>query len=417
MRPKIYFIVKYIAALKYYEKILPHLRNKYEVGFLLLADRGMIGYCEEKSLKFHTLFLRDTANKTSKLRVPFVSHIRDQNQFLKECDKFLASQKPAKLVSVLRINFPVQAIFAKANALGIETIALQWALQFPKSKNKPKADREWHWLEVAGGACRKIYYFILAPILNFLYSLSSGLPCDTAAHNAKKIGVMSEAAKNAFIEAGYGPEEKFAVVGNAEFQNMHELARKVNSDPSFKDCLLGKYNLQPGKLNILVISTFFYLGKTVKFTDRRGQIKYFRNIFELIRRIFPKGEADILFKLHPKEENIYRDSYEDLGVKIFTKEAMTDELISLSGLYIAHPGTSANFMLLASGKPAIFINFTPLDFLNEGARYYNIKNIAAEPDEFLRSLKKFRDKKLELQYENKDIELDSINKIVAFLES
>jgi len=90
----------------------------------------------------------------------------------------------------------------------------------------------------------------------------------------------------------------------------------------------------------------------------------------------------------------------------------------LSDLYISHPGTTANFTACAGGVPAIFFNFTPLDFLDEfGKKFYGIKNIAKNMEDFQSLLRQFKEGKLLPQYSPYDVDMKAVEKTVSFIVS
>lgn len=407
MRPKLFFIVKFLAPLKYYAKILPSLEKTYEVGFILLADRGTIKFCEENGYHFYKLFLE--GESFSGVRIPFVSSVLKQWSFIKRCDVFLKQEKPTKLVAVVSKNFHIQALFDKANKSGIETIALQWAMQYARATNSelPRIDRFKRFVQ-------KIYFFILDPVLTFFYKIQTKGVSDLRAYKAEKIGIMGEPEKENFLAQGYDPK-KMRIVGNADFDFVHKLKRKIDTDITLRNSLVSKYGFDTQKVNILILSTIFYIGKTVKFTDEVGQVEYFKKIIEDVRKVYKEEEVVIFFKPHPKEKDIY-SSFEKMGVKVCSKEAMTEELIALSDLVISHPETSANFFVLATNVPALFINFSPITSIDRGKEYYHIAHLIKNEEEFKKYILLFKEGKLEKQYDNSHFDSHAIEKIVKFIQ-
>ena len=53
-KPKIYFVPPNIAALKYYERLIPYLENTYDPGFLLVRHEGVL-LSEVKAMKEESL--------------------------------------------------------------------------------------------------------------------------------------------------------------------------------------------------------------------------------------------------------------------------------------------------------------------------------------------------------------------------
>src|SRR3989344_8437583 len=126
-KPKIYFVPPNIAALKYYERLIPHLENIYDVGFLLVRHEGvllseMADYCRGKNRHFYVLSLGPKAERGS---IPFISPIRKMLAHEKSCRDFLKNMRPAKLIFEKTTN-PMSSIAYEANHQGVETIVLQW---------------------------------------------------------------------------------------------------------------------------------------------------------------------------------------------------------------------------------------------------------------------------------------------------
>ncbi len=398
------------------------MKGEFDFFFLLVEDKGMVDYCRKRGISFYSLFVKDKS-KTNFLRIPIFCHMRDQYRFFKKCDQFLNSQKPSKLISSETIpSFPVRVLFEKANLLGIETITLQWCLvssrRFRISWKQKLLKLRQRYGSFLKGVIMVMYFKTLNIFLSLMFRIlrfSKKIPdFKNKSNNAKKIGVFDEYSKEVFIAKGAEPD-KISIVGNADFQIIQELRKKVQSDLLFRGQLARKYHLDERKKTILVISTVFYSGHAAVCMTPEEQVGYFRSIIEAIRKIFPEEDANIIFKLHPRDENIY-SSYADLGVRVIGPEAQNEELIALSDIYISHPGTTLNFLLRASGVPAIFINFTPLDFLNEfGLKFYGIKHIAKNPEEFLQCLRQLKNNKLPFQYGTENIDRNAAERIINFL--
>ncbi|MBU1159915.1 hypothetical protein KKD04_01895 [Patescibacteria group bacterium] len=421
MKPKIYFVVKYLPPLFYYEKLLSCLEN-YDVAFILLEDKGTLKYCQDHKIPFF-YFFNINSGKRNFLTLPFIKHIIDRYRFLKKCDKFLKEQKPTKLIfSEIKPCFHASALMEKANGLGIETITLQWCLihneELPKISWRQRMlklnQRDGNFLL---GIFKNVYFFLLNKIFTLLDFFKILPNYSDFLNNSKKFGVFNEKAKEVFLVKGID-SKKITIVGNANRQSIKELRERVFSDRRFRQSLIKKYQLDPNKKNILLLSTNFYSGHAAVCMTPDEQVKYFREIIEAIQKFFPSNEANIIFSLHPRERNIY-SSYENLGVKIVmvteAKESI-DELIALADLCIGHPGTTVNFTICASGVPAIFFNFTPLRFLDSYAKYYGVKYIVKEWDKFLSFLEKQKNNNLEKQYELYE-DKDSIKRIVNFITS
>lgn len=408
MKPKVFFVVKYIGTLKYYEKLFPFLSEKFDLTFLLLTDRGMVSYCQEEGHRFVQLPLR----KRRRLPIPFLAHVRDQSFFIDQVERFLDTEKPVRLVGVPSANFHGYALFDAANAQGIDTVALQWALHIYKDKENAKErrrqNRSWY------ADIRTLYFKLLVKLLTFNYRRVTGREYVDGAQAAAHIAIFDDRAEAYFEDLGY-PSDKYIQVGNLDVALMRRLKDEVDSSSERRAELLARYGIPAGKKIILVISTFFYLGKTVKFTDEAGQREYYRKVFESIRASYADDEAVILFKLHPKESDIYGECYQDLGVLVFSKQAKTDELVALADLYIVHPETSTNYLMIGADVPAIIINMTPLHFLDRAKDIYGITHIVKEWNELREYVALFKAGTLPRQYKPSSAYKNSLEKHIAVL--
>ncbi len=109
-------------------------------------------------------------------------------------------------------------------------------------------------------------------------------------------------------------------------------------------------------------------------------------------------DAQLVFKIHPREQDIYSEAYLSLGVQVFGKESSIEELMVMCDLYIAHPITSSSFALQALDVDALFINFSPMLFIDAVGKYFNINNILHSHEEFKEHIKMFHDGTLPKQY-------------------
>ena len=87
----------------------------------------------------------------------------------------------------------------------------------------------------------------------------------------------------------------------------------------------------------------------------------------------------------------------------------------MSDLCVTDPWTSANYIILASNTPAVFVNFSRMKLLNEGMKYFNIKYIVTQKETLLDKVKQFKDNRLPYQYDNSRIDTKSIDKIIKFI--
>ncbi len=421
MKPKIFFIPRYIASLKYYEKLFPALCERFSPFFLLFEDKGMVAYCRGHSIPFYDGFLKLKEGESSTFRIPFLSHIQDHNAILRHITHFLDIQKPKRIISETALDFNTRSLFHEANLRGIDTVALQWCLQSTKTRAIKLRVGQYmqkfraRYGSVLKGIIMESYFFLLGLVFRALDFFRKGPHYMSSDLNAKRLGVIDGYARKVFLAFGW-PAEKISIVGHADFELVRELKKRFEHDPAFSKALLGKYGLSQNKKHILVVSNIFYAGHVSVFTDRAGQIAYFRKIFEAIRKVVPEREADILFKLHPREGNIYQ-SCEELGIRVYGTEANIEELIVLSGLYIAHPMTAANFSILPSGVPAIFINFTPLTFLSDVTDYYHIHHVVSDWSEFGAMLHGWHNGFLSPQYDDAETHADALKQIIKFVSA
>ena len=407
MRPKLYFVPTYIGPLKYFERLIPRLRDTYDVGFLFIGpvserQREAAKYCKEKKYPFWVI--NEGFQKETRTYLPIFSLLVSRYRHSRACQQFLKTQKPKKIVST-KATYVHDTILKEANRMNIETIVLQWASAGPRRagfrEERKKTFR--HTVSL-------FLYDFFSRIIDIFYiesrfGLTPAVP--------KKIGVFDEEEGSNGIGKYYDPEIVH-VVGTIDFQEISELKQKTETDYSFRKKMLNRYGLNENKIKILVILYRFYLHDDAYKMAVEKYLEYYRQIFKTIRNVFPLEDAEIILKMHPGEKRIY-ESYKDLGVKIYHDESRTDELLCLSDLYIADPSTSVNYMLLASGIPAIFVNFSKLTHLNNLMKYFGIKKTIIKNDEFVESLKLFKKGMLEKQYDSDLVDTCSLDNTIRLI--
>lgn len=393
---KIYFIPRYIASLKYYEKLFQGLREKgCEPQFLLFEDKGMAAYSRRRGLPCDTRFLVLQRG----VHIPLYSPVARERRMIREFEKFLA-ERPHTLVTETTIPPLARLLFAHARARGIRTLALQWCQESDKTRHlrltfsKQLQKLRGRYGSVASGLVHETYFALSKTLFWFLDLF---VRQKRLTEQADAIGVIDSYAKNLFIKRGWR-QEQIEIVGHADFTLMRQ--RKTPK--------------RHGRTRILILSTPFYIGHASVFTDRKGQSSYFGEIFKTIREVFSVDEADILFKLHPREENIYAD-LENQDITILGNEANIEELVASADLYIAHPLTAANFTAIARRVPALFINFTPLLFLDDGKELYHLRSITKTHEEFHKKLQDFKQGILPFQYDQDAVDPTSLQKIISFI--
>lgn len=406
----IYFLPRYIGALKYYEQLFPALRTAgFTPAFLLFDDLGMVAYCRSRALLVDTTFIM----RSARFHMPFVTPVRRDLARLNRMDSFLAEKKPHALVCEPAVPQLTRALYKTAHACGVRTLALQWASHSDAAIHMQRTVRSRILALRDHGIILSIYLFVLKGVF-YCSNLFLGrkMLIQTELH-VDALGVVDEAAKEYFIQHGWRGAD-IQVVGLADFTLIREKSQRIATDPAARALLEKKYQLTPGKKRILVLSTPFYTGARAVYLNRAGQREYFDKIFKNIRTVFGVKEADIIFKLHPREQNIYGD-LSDMGVHVCHNEADLAELIALADLYIAHPGSGANFVVRASGKPALFINFTPLLYMDAGKELYQLRSIVKTHEDFRAQLAAYKAGILPLQYDASDVDPASLQKIVDFI--
>ena len=407
IKPRIYFVPPNIAALKYYERLILHLEDRYDVGFLLVRHEGsllseMAGYCRARGRNFYILNL---GSKTQRGSVPFISPIRKMLAHEKSCHDFLKNMRPAKLIFEKTTN-PMSSIAYEANHQGVETIVLQWCflssvqreLRMHEKAPIPFARREYNRAVLAlyGG-------------VRFLAGATEGMNKDRHI-TPRKLGLFEEHFATRF------PEMPAIVrnVGNLDIQTTNELNRRVLGDASFRAGLEIKYSLETGKKNILVFSARIL---SISF-PREKYLEYYKGVFSELRAHFPREEFVVLFKLHPKEDlEAVRVLCKEYDARAYGGEADSGELTVLSHLVVADPMSSVNYHVLGSGIPAIFINFSGSRTIEAGKDGLSIKHVVHDREEFGTMLRSFKEGRLEKQYDNTNIELRSREKIVELINA
>ncbi len=389
----------YIGSLKYFEKLIPYLKDKYEIAFLFTPKARqnllpeMISYCQEKNYSYY-LIEKYQANKLFKI-IPFYYPIRQTIDYKKQVGRLLTDKTIKKIISVFDTDFYSYHLLKTANKKEIETMVLQWSLTIPGKFKKRKP-----------GLGRKIYFglvnLILKPIIG---TMPTGLG-KLAGGSSQKFGVINQKAWQMFKELGI-PKKKMAIVGYLDFA----LAQQ-----SFdKQALAQKHQVNLDKKNIVIFSTPFNTKDIVLFSDSQ-QLDYFKKIILGIRQVFSPAEANILLKIHPAENIELYQPLKKLGVKLFGKQTNNFELTALSDLYLCHHSTT-NFIPMAMNKQAIFLNLIQSPYIERTKAYNGIKKFISSQDEFKNLLADFKNNSLPLQYspDPSIITPDSLQKILAWI--
>lgn len=408
-KPKIFFIPTYIGPLKHYARLIPYLEDKYEVGFLFVYKdsprrQEAIDYCKENNYIFY--IIDEGLNEDKRISIPFFTPLKKRYEHSMACREFLENIRPVKIISH-KSSSPYDTIFKEANKKGVETIVLQW------SSDAGLLERE----DRQCSLVRRIYLFVLRVLSGVLdvfykeprYGYGLAIP--------KKVGIFYEEKAPYYLKNGCD-SGSVCIVGSPDLQLLHELKQKINLNSLLKDELLRKYGLEKNKLKIMVILHRFYLTADSKYRmTMEEQVAHYYDLFEIIREVFSEDEAEIILKTHPTEIQIYNmyKPYANLGVKIYSGEARTDELVCLSDLYIGEPASSVNYMAVGSGIQAIFVNFSQLKIINERGKYFFIKQVVGEKGEFIEKLKEFKAGKFENMYDKTKANLRSIDKTIELI--
>ncbi|OGH69540.1 MAG: hypothetical protein A3C90_00275 [Candidatus Magasanikbacteria bacterium RIFCSPHIGHO2_02_FULL_51_14] len=407
-KPKIFFIPTYIGPLKHYERLIPYLKEKYDVGFLIVWPDGhrrqeAIEYCKEKKYECHVI--DRGIGRDRRLRLPFITPIQKRREHILACRNFLETVKPAKIISHKAWS-PYETIFKEANSKGVETIVLQW------SSDAGLLPRDGYRHTLA----KRLYLFLLEALFRIFDVFYAEPRYRSTPAVPKKIGVLYEDKAREYREKGYDPRTVHTV-GSIDIQLAHELKQKIDSDNFLKTALLKKYGLSQEKLRIVVILHRFYLDPIPYAMTIEEHRNHYDQMFRILRDVFPAEEADIMLKLHPTENamtDIY-EPYKKLGVQVLYGSAKTDELVCLSDLYIGEPASSVNYMAVGCGVPALFVNFSKARFLNEKIRYFSIQHVVGDANEFQEMLRAFRRGALEKQHDASALNFRSLDQTISLI--
>ena len=404
-KPKIYFVPTNIAALKYYERLIPHLKDSYDVGFLLMRHEGVlleqvIEYCREKG---HSFYVINMGVKKGGMRVPFFSPIMKILAHENACRDFLKKVRPTKLIFEKTKN-PMSMMAHVANYLGVETIVLQWCFIsffqgtfFPEEPPRSLLSRAYN-----------STFFFLYECIRFLFGPKEVMNRSITV-TPKKLGIFESHLVSRFNPA----PEIVREVGNLDIQMTHELKQHVVSDVFFERSLQEKYKTDRQKINILIFSSGVVSGSST----REEYSAYYKNICADIRTLFPRDKARILLKMHPKykEARATAQLSEEYGVLIYGGEADSSELACISNLCISDPMSTVNYHILGSDIPAIFVNFSQSRKIEAGKDELGIKEVIHDREYFRAMLEDFKAGKLEKQYDNANLELHAREKILELI--
>jgi len=413
---KLLLIPHYLGSLKYFEKLIPHLEDKYDVYFMLFFPKGeyfheMVKYCKDKKYNVHVIDIPRVPLFVKK--IPLLYFAASIYYYKKEVDMLLKEESISKMISVNDNSLYMKYLFNKANKKGIETMVLQWALTYPWQRARVKTPRLW----------RRIAYRILKPIYikfkNLIVFFIAGGGTDRSkgvlgSGPAKKFGVINKQAYDFFVANGIS-KEKMSIVGYLDFHLAEDTLRRLDSDVGIREKIADKYGINTEKKNIAL----YYSPtskKDVTGLSEKEDYELEETIVKTIRKVCPENEYDILFKIHPSEEVGLYAGLSKYGVKIFDKDTKNDELIYFADLYIAH-STTTNFIPIMMGKEAVFINPLNLSAVDTTKKLFSIKQFAVETEDFEDLLMEYSGGTLEKQYDKSDEDIftkDSLRKILEW---
>ncbi len=374
----IFFVPRYIASLKYYERLFPLVRSLgREPSLVLFEDLGMRAYAEEKGLPYQIL-------SEASGRLPFVSHIRAFNRLRTRVRALLARERDALFITEGRLPDTMKMLVHEARKAGVQVAALQWCMHSSHTEHQKRSllralqkmrGRDG---SLVRGIPRAIYFSLLRGVFRLFDAVTheryvySELP--------ERIGVFDQYSRGYFRAHGYS-DESIEVVGNFDAERAREIAHTLT--PEKRAAQRAAYGLPTDKPCILLLSTIFYAGNMSVCMSKEENIAYYRSLIADIRVAYG-AHATILFKLHPRE---FADAphYADVA-QVVTLEHDAEDLARIADLYIAHPVSIVNMTARATHTPSLIINFTPLRYMDDFAPAYGIRHIITDRAEFRSAL-------------------------------
>ncbi len=413
-KPILYFIPHYIASFKYFEKLVPSLSDRYEVGFLLFFAHqkffaDMVRYAKEKN---HRTYIMEPPRTNFFDRVAFFRLMHHARYFRNETKKFLSNKRIRKLISVNDQGLYLRHLFTEANKISIDTAVLQWALFYPRERQLSKK----------GSALKRRVYrslkplyesfsnFFLAFILGSHFNRDKGIWGGGA---AKRLGVFNKKTLNAL--KGYGVKEsKMSVVGYLDFDFAQQLKGRLDADQNERSLVEKKYRTE-GKKHVVFYSSPYSRKDLILFDDA-GQYEYTRGIMEMIRTLCPSDQYDITLKAHPAESAELYYPLKDLGVKVLGVETSNYELIYSADLYVAD-STVTNYIPIVMDKECLFINFLNQNLVEATGEYFGITEFITDREVSKKKLLEFKAGTLAREYKKPEdvFVADSLKRIVEWV--
>ncbi len=416
-KPILLFVPHYIGSLKYFEKLLPFVSEKYEVVFFLsfVHERFFKETKDSAILSGRTIFAPEPPKLNSLIDwIPYVHFVRSLIRYRKDVLELLSNPRIKKVISVNDSGPYSRYLFKEAKARGIGTFVLQWAMSFDgaRARKKKETTKSRKFMYRLG---KPVYAKIKRKLINFVMGEEFSPSKDLIGRgNADKFGVINEQTKQFFLSQGV-PEKKISVVGYLDFYLGQKTKEDFAKDTELRRVAATRLNINESKKNIVFFSSP-YNGKDLNILSDAGQYEYTERIVKEIRSVCAESEYDILFKIHPSENIHLYAPLKKLGVKLFGKDTNNYELIYFADLYIAG-GTATNFVPMIMDKPAIFVNFLNIKVVESTKNVFNIKEFMHDYMKFSEMLLSFKNGKLLRQYGDVQsiITLNSLDKIIDWI--
>src|SRR3989344_4757267 len=415
-RPLLLLVPHYIGSFRYFEKIAPVLREKYDIKILILFDKAefyeeLISYAKNKG--FDYIAMKPPRHKTGAFFFDFGLGLV---QAKREVKRILKTEGIRKIVCVNDNSIHLRYLFAEAQKMNIDTLTIQWALTYPGQRTRPKKKTT---------RMRRIMYRLGKPVVIYakhaLTSLVLGSKFNRekgpiGAGASERLGVINVQAQEYFIREGI-PREKITVVGNPDFPLAEDTKKILDTEERPRAATARALGVDLSKRQIVIFSSPFN-SKDVSMLSDREQYQYMERIVKTIRMYCGKDAYQILFKIHPSESLDLYWGLESYGVTLFGKDTDNFNLIYFADLYIAH-GSTTNFIPIIMKKQAIFINLFKLVSVEGSREFFGIKKLVHEWDEMDKAIREYSNEALPLQYENKPeiFTSNSMQKIVQWIDA
>jgi len=398
----------YTGSLKYLEKLIPHLKRKYEILFVFLPKirsqylLEMVEYCQNKNYAYLKIEVKNCNS--------VIKHLAQKLEYKKNITNVLKRIKPQRIVVISDSDFWDAVLVEEANRLGIETLLLQWAIALPPAI-KSAMDQELAEKSIVDNLDSKKKDNFLKSYLNSFTQQLLGLPRQHprlfGSGEAKKIGVINNFTANFLTKLGIN-KEKIAVVGHIDFDHAKETFDSLRNNQEKREMVAAKLSINQTKKNIIIFASTPFYTKDMTIMEPADQVKYYEKIINSIRLVFSPAEADIHFKIHPAEDVKLYEPLARQGIKIYDKNTNNEELIFFADLYISHHSTT-NFIAMIMKKPIIFLNLINLEFINYFTDVTGAKEFINSEKTFIEKLKKFKSENSLLDYNLNSVSTDGKN--------